>query len=200
MLVVDWSPVNNTKRILKDGITKNKNGLYCFPLTGNRYVDTFWVDLLNSKNKKKYHGFLFRLLDSDMPAYFGDWIGATNKDNFDKEIKTLKFLKLEFRRNFLSKLGQSLSYSQDDYYKLTIDDFVQIAEKEIQEESSKLSKILKDIEFLNWSMEHLQIVLSKSIKPKRIIKIIGQGDSTGRVKRIQMKDKISKSELKKNMH
>lgn len=199
MLVVHWSPVNNTKRILKDGITKNKNGLYCFPLTGNRYVDKFWVDLLNSKNKKKYNGFLFRLIDSDMPAYFGDWIGATNKDIFDKKIKTLKSMKLEYKNNFLSKLGQRLSHSQDDFHKLTIEDFIVIAEKEIQEESNNLSEILKDIEFLNWSMEHLQIVLSESIKPKRIIKIIGEGYKTGRVKRIEMKDKISKSELNKDM-
>lgn len=32
MLVVHWSPVNNTKNILKNGITKSQNGVYCFPV------------------------------------------------------------------------------------------------------------------------------------------------------------------------
>ena len=88
MLVIHWSPVKNTKHILKDGITKNKNGVYCFPLTGNRYVDKFWVDVFNSKNKKKFNGFIFRLEESDMPAYFGDWFGATNDDRFEKKINS----------------------------------------------------------------------------------------------------------------
>lgn len=93
ILAFHWSPVNNTKRIKKNGIRKNKNGLYCFPLTESHYVDKFWVDLLNNSNKKEYNGFIFKLTESDMPAYFGNWLGATNKDKFEKEICDLKTLK-----------------------------------------------------------------------------------------------------------
>lgn len=197
MLVVHWSPVKNTKSILKDGITKNSNGLYCFPITGIRYVDKFWVDIFNSKDRKKYNGFIFRLIEKDMPAYFGDWLGATNNDKFEKNIKSLKSLKLQYRANFLSKLGQSLLYYDKEYFKLTDEDFIAKAEIELKKESQKLSEILMDTEFLNWSMEHLQIVISNSIKPNRIIKVVGQGDKTGRIKRIQLKDKISKDQIKK---
>jgi len=93
ILAFHWSPVNNTKRIKKNGIRKNKNGLYCFPLTESHYVDKFWVDLLNNSNKKEYNGFIFKLTESDMPAYSGNWLGATNKDKFEKEICDLKTLK-----------------------------------------------------------------------------------------------------------
>jgi predicted Zn-dependent protease len=34
MLVVHWSPVKNTRRILRTGIRKSPEGLFCFPLTG----------------------------------------------------------------------------------------------------------------------------------------------------------------------
>ncbi len=43
MVAVHWTPVNNTKDILKKGITKSKNGLYCFPLTGHKFLDRWWI-------------------------------------------------------------------------------------------------------------------------------------------------------------
>ena len=33
------APVKSKGHILKNGITKSKDGLYCFPLTGHRIVD-----------------------------------------------------------------------------------------------------------------------------------------------------------------
>jgi hypothetical protein len=100
----------------------------------------------------------------------------------------------------MCRLGQNLAFSNDDFHDLTITDFVKIAEEEMNNKTIKLSKILTDIEFINMSMEHLQVVISNSIEPKRIIKIIGQGDITGRVKKRKIKDKINLKQMKKDLH
>lgn len=47
MLAIHWSPVSNTKRIMKNGIIKSNNGVYCFPLTGHRSLDMWWVKAFN---------------------------------------------------------------------------------------------------------------------------------------------------------
>ena len=36
--------------------------------------------------RKKYNGIVFKISKEDLPAYFGHWIGATTRDNFDKPI------------------------------------------------------------------------------------------------------------------
>ena len=80
MLAIHWSPVNNTKRILKNGISKSKNGLYCFPLTGHKNIDHWWVKTFKTCRKGsrvQYNGFIFRIEQNDMPAYFGHWFGHT---------------------------------------------------------------------------------------------------------------------------
>lgn len=63
MLVIHWSPVNNSKHILKNGIRKNQRGVYCFPLTGHRSLDKWWMKALKRyrKDGKKYNGFIFRV-------------------------------------------------------------------------------------------------------------------------------------------
>jgi len=74
MLAVHWTPVSKTKSILKNGISKSKKGLYCFPLTGLKSLDRWWIHFFNqcgARQRKKYNGVVFRLKQSDMPAYFG---------------------------------------------------------------------------------------------------------------------------------
>ena len=77
MLAIHWSPVKNTKKILNQGITKSKNGIYCFPLTGHFALDKWWVKAFNQYNfcvnKKKYNGFIFKIEKQFLPAYFGHW-------------------------------------------------------------------------------------------------------------------------------
>ena len=93
MLTVHWTPVSKKKNILKNGITKSKKGLYCSPLTGHKALDKWWVYFFNqcgARQRKKYNGIVFRIRQQDLPAYFGHWIGATNRDNFNKEITRLR--------------------------------------------------------------------------------------------------------------
>jgi hypothetical protein len=85
MLAIHWSPVKNTKNILKNGISKSKTGLYCFPLTGDYSMDKWWVSILR-RGRKQYNGFVFKIENGDLLAVFEDWIGHTIQDTFKMEM------------------------------------------------------------------------------------------------------------------
>jgi len=195
MLAVHWTPVNRTKTILKNGITKSKKGLYCFPLTGHKSLDRWWIYFFNQcgvRQRKKYNGIVFRLKQQDLPAYFGHWIGATNKDNFKKRITDLKTLGSEFRQTILWRLGQEIAKKLDldtdiyDLDKLT-ELYLRLAEEEIGKSPKTLIERLNELDFMTTALEDYQIVLSNSISPDRIIKILPQGDEFGRVTRLKKK-------------
>ena len=197
MLAVHWTPVNNTKKILKNGISKSKNGLYCFPLTGHKTLDKWWVNFFNqctARSRKKYNGIVFRIKEEDMPAYFGHWIGATTKCNFEKEISSVKQLQLEFRDAIKWRLGEEIArannldnniYDWKEIDKLYKD----LSEKAIQSNPKTIIDKLNDLDFMGYTLDDYQIVLSNSISAKRIIKILPQGNEFGRVLR---KQKINK--------
>lgn len=88
MLVIHWSPVNNSKHILKNGIRKNQRGVYCFPLTGHRSLDKWWMKTLKRyrKDGKKYNGFIFRVEEKDLPAYFGHYAAPLLKTNLKNQL------------------------------------------------------------------------------------------------------------------
>lgn len=74
MLAVHWSPVANTKQILKKGIRKSKAGLFCFPLTGHPTVDRWWLRVVRAERRPKhYNGFIFRITQEDLPATMAGW-------------------------------------------------------------------------------------------------------------------------------
>ena len=72
MLAIHWSPVKNTGKILKNGIRKSKNGLYCFPLTGHREIDKHWIKGFGLKYRQRveYNGFIFRIEQQDFACVF----------------------------------------------------------------------------------------------------------------------------------
>ena len=106
MLAIHWSPVKNTKNILKNGITKTKNGLYCFPLTGKKNIDQWWANYFRRKDNMQYNGFVFRIEKEDMPACFSLCHGKTASDKFKMEIKDLKELQLRYREKIIEIIGE----------------------------------------------------------------------------------------------
>ncbi|QNK55158.1 hypothetical protein [Paenibacillus sp. PAMC21692] len=127
MLVVHWSPVNNSKHILKNGIRKSPNGIYCYPVTGHRSLDRWWMKALKRfrKDGKSYNGFIFKVEDQDLPAYYGHFIGATTRDKFEKPIKSLSELGQELQNTVIWRIGERVSWSaagiptnETDYLKL----------------------------------------------------------------------------------
>ncbi len=196
MLAVHWTPVNNTKSILKNGITKSNKGLYCFPLTGLKSVDRWWIHFFNQckvREKKNYNGIVFKIKQEDMPAYFGHWVGATNKDNFDKEIKTVEELGKNFRETIMWRLGEEIARQLDiPHNDQNSDLYLRLAEQEILKSPKTYNEQMKSIDFMAFTFEDYQIVLSSSIPAKRIIKVMPQGDEFGRVIRQKKKELYKK--------
>jgi hypothetical protein len=112
MLAIHWSPVKNTKKILKNGILKSKNGLYCFPLTGQKNLDQWWVKRFNQwtgkRNREPYNGFVFRIEKDDMPACFGECDYHTNADKFEMEINNIEELELHYRERVIQAIGKKI--------------------------------------------------------------------------------------------
>jgi len=153
MLAVHWAPVSATKRILKNGIVKSNKGLYCFPLTGHKALDRWWLNFFNQcgvRQRKKYNGIVFRVKQQDLPAYFGHWGGATNQDTFKKEILTLKQLGIEFKKTIIWRLGEMLAreanidtgvYEDDNLTKL----YLKLAEEAIKKSPKILTSKLENV-------------------------------------------------------
>lgn len=130
MLAVHWSPVKNTKRILKNGISKSENGLYCFPLTGQKSVDQWWViNRWKYRKPSRYDGFIFKIEREDMPAYFGHGYGHTNQDTFKMEINDLEELELlYYKKRIMNIIGEN--WLKHDFSKTK--EIVEIARKLIK--------------------------------------------------------------------
>ena len=130
MLVVHWSPVKNTKQILRNGIRKSRRGICCFPLTGHAIVDRWWAQLFRAQRPRtQYNGFIFRLCEDDLPAKFSDWIvdviGAA------KTIDSLQKLEAEFRKTIVWQIGATHSQNHDE-------DFEALGDQLIRQDSSRV--------------------------------------------------------------
>jgi len=191
MLAVHWTPVSNTKSILKNGIRKSKNGVYCFPLTGNKFLDKWWLNFFNQASvrpRKKYNGIVFRITKEDLPAYFGHWVGATNRDSFKKEIADLKSLGKEYREALIWRIGEHTAWRKNypNYFgdqAMAEKVYMELGHQAIESDSFLFS----DLGLMLYTFEDYQIALSHSIPARRIVKVLPQGDEFGRVLRKKKK-------------
>lgn len=194
MLAVHWTPVANTKKIFKNGITRSKTGLYCFPLTGHKDLDKWWVNYFNqygARSRKKYNGIVFRVLEEDLPAYFGHWIGATTRDKFTKPITSLSQLGKDFRETIIWRMGEQIAQQREIPfdYKTADQLYEQLGNEAIQHNPKSFFDYYNDESFMSFALEDYQIVLSNSIPAKRIIKVLPQGNEFGKVLRKQKMNK-----------
>jgi hypothetical protein len=180
MLVVHWTPVNNTKSILKNGIRKSKTGVYCFPLTGHKLLDKWWVNFFNQegvRHRKKYNGIVFRITQEDLPAYFGHWVGAQ-----EKKITELKEFEAEYRNSILWRIGERIARAESfEAWKDGGDNFVPLSEAVVTANPKIIQEHMNSFGFMGYTFEDYQIILSNSISPNRIIKVLPQGNEFGRV-------------------
>jgi len=237
MLAIHWSPVKNTKKILKNGISKSKNGLYCFPLTGEKNLDQWWVKLFNQWRGRRYrvpyNGFIFRIEKDDMPACFDEYYDYTNADKFEMQINTIEELELRYRERIIQAIGKKmlkLEFSKTEeffrkkneriseypsFYKSINDPeladyvfkdwllhqiferckgmsrfrdnieenkiFQEKGETELQKNKDLLKGAFNNFDLLEDAFSTWQIILSRSITPDRIIKIIRNQDEYGKI-------------------
>lgn len=184
MLAVHWTPVSNTGNVLKNGIRKSKTGLYCFPLTGNKHLDAWWVKYLNQyvRDRKKYAGIVFRITENDMPACFSHWIGHTTKDSFTKEIKSIKDLTKTFRETLVWRMAAITLHRKHPGRSITHEEIDELSVRLLKADSTiSLNRDLQSFDLRSFAFDDHQIVLSHSISSKRIIKVLPQGNEHGRI-------------------
>ena len=86
MLVIHWTKQNRTGSLLKNGIVPNcrqrrpggepinVKGVYVFPFTRNKVIQTHWKRFLKQDGiRGNYNGLVFRLEKDDFPVVAGDW-------------------------------------------------------------------------------------------------------------------------------
>lgn len=190
MLVVHWSPVNNSKNIMNNGIRKKRNGVYCFPITGHVSLDRWWMKALKRfrRDGKRYNGFIFRVVEQDLPAYFGHYAGATTKDRFDKPFRTLVELGMEMQHTIIWRIGERTIVNTDEWRRNDID-YLRLGRVELEKRPDLYRETLTDSALMEYILEDYQIVLSNSIAAKRIIRVIPPSEEFGRIIYKKKKDK-----------
>ena len=185
MLAVHWTPVNNTKAILKNGIRKSKKGLFCFPLTGNKLLDKWWVNFFNQchvRARKKYNGIVFRIMQEDLPAHYGHWGGDAVKD-----ITDLKAFQERYRETILWRIGERVALQKSPNGWMDSDKYAELGEAAIMGDPKILGEHMNSFDFMGFIFEDYEVALSRSISADRIIKILPQGNEFGRVLKQQKK-------------
>jgi hypothetical protein len=183
MLAIHWTPVNNTKSILKNGIRKSKTGLYCFPLTGHKLLDKWWINFFNQchvRARKKYNGIVFRIVQEDLPASFGHWVGKglTHPEN---SITDLKKFESEYRETIIWRIGEQIAADKSLEDWKNHDQFTPLAEAALKSDPGILHDHMRSYNFMCFTFEDYEIALSRSISADRIIKVLPQGNEFGRV-------------------
>jgi len=131
------------------------------------------------RDGKRYNGFIFKVEEQDLPAYFGPFMGATTKDKFEKPIKSLTELGQEIQNTVIWRIGERISWS--DAVEINDIDFLELGGEENYKRPEIYKETLKDAAFMEYILEDYQIVLTKSVDAKRIIKVIPPNEEFGRV-------------------
>jgi len=202
--------VANTTKILRNGIhiSKKYRGVFCFPLIGHPSTIRFWPQFLRRTQYKnangRYNGFVFRLVEEDMPAGFGNWIfykKPSVKSDSSVVFHTLDSLKDAVHRQILffiffyersdlipadvlEKLPpwdevNKPGFDDDVWYQKLSEQYPQITQK-----------YLNDPGWALFAFEDIEIVISRRVSPDRIVKIISQTTHSGRQQHRQAKLKM----------
>ncbi|OXM82516.1 hypothetical protein CF651_30580 [Paenibacillus rigui] len=132
------------------------------------------------RDGKRYNGFIFRIEQQDLPAYYGHFMGATNKDKFEKTINTLSDLGREIQKTIIWRIGESTLWNTAELQKNDID-YLMHGREEISKRPDIYKETLADTAFMEYILEDYQIVLSKSIDANRIIRVIPPTEQFGKI-------------------
>lgn len=185
MLAIHWSPVKNTKRILRNGIRKSKRGLFCFPLTGHHDLDRWWVQAFRRwRSRTQYNGFVFRITQDDLPARFSSWV--VDAFGLAEPIESLDRLEEEYRKTILWRIGEAHSTSRDE-------DYFVLGTQIVRQDPKLHARLREDPDWMRWVFEDYQIILSHSIDRKRIIRTVSGTQKSGRQRVLEHRNRNIKS-------
>ena len=217
MMAVHWSAVKNTKTILRNGIRKSKRGVFCFPLTGIASLDRWWAQAFRDwRPRTQYNGFVFRIVQEDLPARWSHWVFEGDT----KLIQSLAELQRKVRETIIWRVGEKYRDHLQEQHALSWDDTNDAIRARLSaNDSTSLRSKESDIRFLydaigaqlivedpnlvnRWKnepgwmtyvLEDYQLVLSRSIDPRRIQRVISASQKSGR-------QRIRKLRLDRNDH
>ncbi|QDH23876.1 hypothetical protein FFV09_20760 [Saccharibacillus brassicae] len=129
---------------------------------------------------KTYNGFIFRVEERDLPGYLGHFVGATTADEFEKPIRTLEELGQAMRQTVIWRIGESTTgyMNQDPDSPI---DYMQLGKAELRKNPDLYRQAWTDAAFMEYIFEDYQLVLSRSIPAKRILRVIPPTGEFGRV-------------------
>ena len=185
MLVVHWSPVKNTKKILRLGITASKDSAsHFFPLTGHRSVDRWWAQAFRSwRPRTQYNGFVVRLTDEDMPATFCHWIiWAINNGKDIPMFNSIKALSEEYRRTIIWRIGET--FAKDDSA-----DYTELGRQIIESDPDTYNRLRADPNWMSWVFEDYEIKVFRSIPASRIQRTLAGSNDSGRQRRREFRNR-----------
>ncbi len=203
MLALHWSPAKNTKKILKTGITKSKIGLYCFPLTNIKSIDTWWAKALKFRRGNiAYNGFIFKISNEDFPAYFNSWKGGVGLDDFKNPINNLIELRNEYDNLLaLNVAKQAYGFTPEIYFsdgmlysdfpEDKVAEYIEKGKQLIKKDKKQIHNLLKEPRFVHNFLSTYQLILSNSIPKHRIEKVIPFERDYGKISIKEKKYKIN---------
>jgi hypothetical protein len=171
--------------ILKTVMRKSKlSGVHFFSLTGIPGLDRFWRTFFRRstyRHRVQYNGFLFRIIEEDFPARFGH-CGARSV------YSSLAELESAYRDTIMYHIAERFGgpvfdelYSDaktpEEADELIRSTFNQICEADPGVYNRVLANSPGSMEFI---FEDYEIVLSQSIAPGPIFKVIPGGGQSGR--------------------
>lgn len=184
MLVVHWSPVKNTKGILRNGITAGKDSAsHFFPLTGHRSVDRWWAQAFRSwRPRTQYNGFVVRLTDDDMPATFCHWIQwAVDNGGHAPMRQSIDELTAEYRDTILWRIGETVADSSSG-------NEAELGRKVVEADPEAYNRLRTDPNWMRWVFEDYEIKVFKSVPASRIQRAFAGSAKSGRQRRREFKN------------
>jgi hypothetical protein len=152
-------------------------------------LDKWWVNFFNQchvRARKKYNGIVFRIMQEDLPASFGHWVGR-GLTHPEHNITDLKKFESEYRETIIWRIGEQIAADKSLEDWKHDDQFIPLAEAALKADPGILHDHMRSYDFMGFTFEDYEIVLSRSISADRIIKVLPQGNEFGRVLRQQKK-------------
>ncbi|ANY67877.1 hypothetical protein BBD42_16400 [Paenibacillus sp. BIHB 4019] len=148
-----------------------------------------------NRDGKRYNGFIFRVQEQDLPAYFNHFIGATTGEKFEKPITTLAQLGEQMKETIVWRIGERSLWHTEERFRADID-FLKLGKEEIKKQPLVYKETLTDAAFMAYILEDYQIVLTKSIEANRIIRVIPPTEQFGTILYKNKKHRYDKRHLK----
>lgn len=191
MKVIHWSPIENKESILEKGLLVKDTWLCGNLLTPFHSLNRWWLDFIFKD--QECLGYIFDLQDSDFPLVYNHWVSHKDQE-YDEDYNLLSSIRKPIasllaasehpqengiysspaalqqgcRENILWRIGEQLD-TQNNQAEST---YISNAIEHIQHKPSALDSFIGNPDFMIYTFEDYELLLSNHILPERIIKVV----------------------------